>query len=323
NPSAVIDVIQQYGQAFRQQNPHYLVELTYHRLHLLHMALLAAMVALVLGFVLKNPHHPMTVSVLSLLFFLQAAMVVFRVLIAGRAPVTNMYETVLWVGLGALVFGGLLGWWRRERLFLLFGVLINLVSLFMMMFADRMLDPTLKPLAPVLRDNFWLATHVTTITISYAAFGLSWLIANYYMIKGIASKIGYEEGKHLNEMTYDCLRIGVVLLSAGILLGAVWADYSWGRFWGWDPKETWSLVALMAYLAVLHGRYAGWIGDESFLPYVALAFLTIVIAWFGVNYVLASGLHSYGFSRGGATAILALIMAQIILFLLWKIRKIF
>ena len=93
---------------------------------------------------------------------------------------------------------------------------------------------------------------------------------------------------------------GVVLLAGGVILGGVWADYSWGRFWGWDPKETWSLIVLLVYMAILHGKYTSWIPPHRFVPLVAGAFMTVMMAWFGVNYILASGLHSYGFSEGGA-----------------------
>jgi len=102
------------------------------------------------------------------------------------------------------------------------------------------------------------------------------------------------------EQIYTCMKVGVVLLSAGIILGGVWADYSWGRFWGWDPKETWSLIVLLVYMAILHGRYSNWITPARFAPLAAGAFMSVMMAWFGVNYILASGLHSYGFSEGGA-----------------------
>jgi ABC-type transport system involved in cytochrome c biogenesis permease subunit len=105
----------------------------------------------------------------------------------------------------------------------------------------------------------------------------------------------------------------VVLLSTGVILGGVWADYSWGRFWGWDPKETWSLIVLLIYMAILHGRYTSWIREQRFVPMVAAAFMSVMMAWFGVNYILASGLHSYGFSEGGAVFLGSFFLIQIIL----------
>jgi ABC-type transport system involved in cytochrome c biogenesis permease subunit len=105
----------------------------------------------------------------------------------------------------------------------------------------------------------------------------------------------------------------VVLLAAGIILGGIWADYSWGRFWGWDPKETWALIALLVYVGILHGRYAGWIRPPHFLPALGCAFLSILMCWFGVNYILAAGLHSYGFSNNGAFFLIAMFSLQLVI----------
>ena len=98
------------------------------------------------------------------------------------------------------------------------------------------------------------------------------------------------------------LQAGTLLLAAGTLLGGVWASYSWGRFWGWDPKETWALIALLVYLAVLHARFAGWIRELGLALGSILGGLAVVMAWYGVNYVLGTGLHSYGLGAGGANA---------------------
>ena len=129
---------------------------------------------------------------------------------------------------------------------------------------------------------------------------MSWVLANSLLIKNRFSSISNKEIKYQADIMYTCLKFGVVLLAAGIILGGVWADYSWGRFWGWDPKETWSLIVLCVYMIILHGRYTNWITERRFIPLTAFAFLSVMMAWFGVNYILAAGLHSYGFSEGGA-----------------------
>jgi ABC-type transport system involved in cytochrome c biogenesis permease subunit len=95
------------------------------------------------------------------------------------------------------------------------------------------------------------------------------------------------------------MQIGVALLGPGIILGGIWADYSWGRFWGWDPKETWALIAFLGFLAVLHGRFAGWIKDFGMVVCAIVTFSLVIMAWYGVNFVLGAGLHSYGFGAGG------------------------
>jgi ABC-type transport system involved in cytochrome c biogenesis permease subunit len=166
------------------------------------------------------------------------------------------------------------------------------------MFANSMISPSISPLVPVLRDNFWLSTHVTCIILSYAALALSWILANMALFQ---MKFGNNKDvKYYQDLIYTAIKSGVVLLAAGIILGGVWADYSWGRFWGWDPKETWSLIVLLFYMAVLHGKSTSWINNKRFIVLSSAGFMTVMMAWFGVNYILASGLHSYGFSEGGA-----------------------
>lgn len=243
---------------------------------------------------------------------LQIAGMVLRVLISGRAPVTNMYETVMWVGVGTFSLSAFLGWRMKERRIWAVGFAGNSICLFMLSFATKMLDGTIQPLVPVLRDNFWLSTHVTTITLSYSCFALAWLMANFVLVLWVAGKRRLETVQKWNDVIRLEIQIGSVLLAAGIILGGIWADYSWGRFWGWDPKETWSLIALVIYAGILHGRYVGWFKDINFTAIAAFGFMFVLMAWFGVNYILAVGLHSYGFSSGGSMFLAAIFIAQVI-----------
>jgi ABC-type transport system involved in cytochrome c biogenesis permease subunit len=110
---------------------------------------------------------------------------------------------------------------------------------------------------------------------------------------------------------YRAVQIGVLLLTAGTILGGVWADYSWGRFWGWDPKETWALIADLGYLAVLHGRFSGWLRTFGTVASIVCAFSGVVMAWYGVNFVLGVGLHSYGFGGGGVQYVAAILVIQL------------
>ncbi len=232
-----------------------------------------------------------------------------RIYVSGRAPVTNMYETTLWVGFGVVLFGGPLSWIYRSRALLASVAAAGCVVFVLADNLPTVLDPSIKPLVPVLRSNFWLTLHVLTITISYAAFLLAMAVGNL----GIAQVFRKESEafqKTLAHYAYRSMQLGLLLLVAGIVLGGIWADYSWGRFWGWDPKETWSLIAALGYLIVLHGRFSGWIGMFGTLMGAVLAFFGVVMAWYGVNFILASGLHSYGFSEGGAAAMGAFVAIQ-------------
>ncbi len=105
--------------------------------------------------------------------------------------------------------------------------------------------------------------------------------------------------KPLSNYVYRTMQVGVLLIAAGTILGGVWADYSWGRFWGWDPKEVWALITLLVYLVPLHGRFAGWVNTFGLVISSVICFLSVVMAWYGVNFVLGVGLHSYGFVEGG------------------------
>lgn len=293
---------------------HYLLEYKYFKWNLTTISLLLSLVGIVLFVSVKSIYPGSILVFLSL--SLQIFTLILRVLISGRAPVTNMYETVMFSGLGALILGCIIAVYRKERVFAVAGLAYDILCLMMMKFAHGMLDEGISPLVPVLRDNFWLSTHVTTVILSYAALALSWVLANVVLIRMKFFKLSVQEEKYQTDLIYTCIKYGVVLLSAGIILGGVWADYSWGRFWGWDPKETWSLIVLLVYMAILHGRYTSWIPTKRFIPLVAGAFMSVMMAWFGVNYILASGLHSYGFSEGGAVFLGSFFTLQILVLIM-------
>jgi ABC-type transport system involved in cytochrome c biogenesis permease subunit len=118
--------------------------------------------------------------------------------------------------------------------------------------------------------------------------------------------------KPLSNFIYRTMQVGVLLIAAGTILGGVWADYSWGRFWGWDPKEVWALITLLVYLIPLHGRFAGWVNTFWLVFASVFCFLSVVMAWYGVNFVLGVGLHSYGFVEGGSQGAMSAIIAGVL-----------
>jgi ABC-type transport system involved in cytochrome c biogenesis permease subunit len=189
-----------------------------------------------------------------------------------------------------------------------------------------------SPLQPVLRDNFWLTIHVLTIVSSYAAGALAWglgcLSLGYYLFgryepKPTGGKAPPAACSTLANFIYKAMQVAVLLLAAGTILGGLWADVSWGRFWGWDPKEVWALVSLLAYMIVLHGRYAGWIGNFGLAAGSVLGAAVIGMSWYGVNFLLGAGLHSYGFGQGGQTEFFSFLVLNL-LFLVaagWRWRR--
>ncbi len=223
-----------------------------------------------------------------------------RVYLTERPPVSNMYETVIWVGFGAVLFSMIFEAIYKWRFILMAGSLAAAFCLAMGDMAPAVLDPSLQPLEPVLRSNYWLTIHVLTITISYAAFFLGFILADigvFFYFKG--EDQNKEKIKAIVLSIYRSIQVGTAFLAPGIILGGIWADYSWGRFWGWDPKETWALIALLGYIAVLHGRLVGWIKDFGLVVSGIVTFSLVIMAWYGVNFVLGAGLHSYGFGAGG------------------------
>ncbi len=118
--------------------------------------------------------------------------------------------------------------------------------------------------------------------------------------RGLAMQRTAARIKPLSNFIYRAMQVGVLLVAAGTILGGVWADYSWGRFWGWDAKEVWALITLLVYLVPLHGRFAGWVNTFGLVVSSVVCFLAVLMAWYGVNFVLGVGLHSYGFVEGGA-----------------------
>ena len=195
------------------------------------------------------------------------------------------------------------------------------------------LDEDFRPLQPVLRSNFWLTIHVLTIVASYGAGMLAWLLGtiglSYYLFgkyrdpvvaknlpKGMEpaggdhtpqrmAKLPPEETHQLAGYAYRAVQVAVLLLAAGTILGGLWADVSWGRFWGWDPKEVWALISLLVYLAILHGRFAGWFNNFAMIAGTVFGATMIAFSWYGVNFILPTlaggnvGLHSYGEGEGG------------------------
>jgi cytochrome c-type biogenesis protein CcsB len=249
---------------------------------------------------------------------------VLRTWIAGRAPVTNMYESVVWVALGVAVFAFIFELIYKARIYVLAATPIAVLALILADMLPSVLNASIGPLPPVLRDNFWLTTHVLSITLGYAAFALAMGVAHVILGKYLFKPNSVDEHSFIHHLLYRVLQIGVLLLAAGTILGGVWANYAWGRFWGWDPKETWALIALLLYIFALHGKIAGWWRNFGMAVAAAVSFNGVLMAWYGVNFVLGKGLHSYGFGGGGVqwvALIVSLDLAFVAVCVLKKARQ--
>ena len=216
-----------------------------------------------------------------------------------------------------MLFAFVLEAFQRVRLYVAGGALAAWLGLAFAGGGLMPLDEGISPLVPVLRSNFWLTIHVPTIVASYGAFALAWVLGHVGMGLALFAPARREAFHQLSRYVYRALQIGVLLLAAGTILGGVWAADSWGRFWGWDPKEVGALLALLIYLACLHGRFAGWWHDFGLSVSAVMGFYGVLAAWVGVN-ILGVGLHAYGFSKGGPLVwlLLGLCLGDIV-FCLW------
>lgn len=261
-----------------------------------------------------------TVALFLVPLALQISGLALRVYLTRFAPITNMYGTMIWVSLGVNLFSLVLYLLYRNSFISACMLVVSGLILILTESFPLVLSPDLDPIVAVLRNNFWLSTHVTTITISYAAFTIAMIVGNIALVRRLLGHPMESFVKEYARHAYRAIQLGCFLLTVGIILGGIWADYSWGRFWGWDPKETWALIADLGFLALLHARYAGWTKEFLFLALSPIAYLMVIMAWYGVNFILAAGLHSYGFSSGGAIAVVVFVSLQLLLLVVALLR---
>jgi cytochrome c-type biogenesis protein CcsB len=261
------------------------------------------------------------IGILGLAF--QAAGITMRCMIGGRPPVTNMYESIIWVSFAVSFFGMIFFARYRTPVYLLAALPVTLIALLLVHQMPIAMPSSIDPLVPVLRDNFWLTVHVLTITLSYAAFALAMGFGHILLWRYARNPAAARADAPMHFWLYRVLQLGVLLLAAGTILGGVWANYSWGRFWGWDPKETWALIALLCYILTLHGRLAGWWSEFGLVVASVVCFLAVLMAWYGVNFVLGKGLHSYGFGIGGETYVATFVVLDLLFvgFAILRYRK--
>jgi len=226
--------------------------------------------------------------------------IAIRCIIRERPPVSTLYETVLFITACAVVTALIIEWMNRERIVIALASLLGAMGMFL---ANRYeikegVD-TMPALIAVLDTNFWLSTHVTTVTLGYAAGMLAGAIAHIYII-GRALRLRRDDRKFyqgVTKMTYGVLCFGLLFSVVGTILGGIWANDSWGRFWGWDPKENGALMICLWSLVVLHAKMGGYIKELGINMAAILLAIIVTFSWWGVNN-LGVGLHAYGFTEG-------------------------
>lgn len=221
---------------------------------------------------------------------------VIRFLLTGHMPVSNMYESITFTAWSMMAIA--LVWELIDRRGIV-GLLASITGVLMLILVAQMplYDARLHPLRAVL-NSYWLNIHVTMMLVSYGAFALAAMFALgavAFNAFGRITSSNFFNATEWEEFAYRLVQIGWPLLTVGILLGAIWADTAWGRFWGWDPKETWALITWIVYTIYLHMRLVvGWRGNWSATACL-IGFVMVLITWLGVSYLpwFAGGLHTY------------------------------
>ncbi|WP_298063084.1 cytochrome c biogenesis protein CcsA [uncultured Rikenella sp.] len=325
------------SKAYRIDRNRIEAEMLYNRLNLFKWAGffymgfgLLLILALIFRLVRPSKGWRVAVGVLTgivvLIFVGQTFGIGLRWYIAGRPPVSNAYESMIFVAWAAAVAGLAFGW--RSRMTMALAAFLSGVLMFVSTL--NWMDPEITPLVPVLKSP-WLLVHVAAITGSYGFFGIGFLL-------GLISLLIMACKTHKNAVRLDgqireltiinemALTVGLVLLTAGTFLGAVWANESWGRYWGWDPKETWALITMIVYAFIIHARFVPamrWGGDYLFGLMAVVGLGAVLMTFFGVNYYL-SGMHSYG-ADSAPPALYAIWVvygaAAVIAVLAWRKRR--
>ena len=235
-----------------------------------------------------------------------------RVILQGRPPVTNLYSSAVFVGWGAAILGLFLEHLYRKGIGAAVASAAGFASLVVAHHLGQEGD-TMEMMRAVLDSNFWLATHVVTITIGYSGMFLAGALAIAYTArKHFARTLDEATTKALVQMTYGILCFALFFSFVGTVLGGIWADQSWGRFWGWDPKENGALLIVLWCGVILHARWGGFIRERGLMATAIFGNVITSLSWFGVN-MLGVGLHSYGFMDSAFWSLMAFILSQLLL----------
>jgi ABC-type transport system involved in cytochrome c biogenesis permease subunit len=234
-----------------------------------------------------------------------------RVYISGRPPVTNLYSSAIFIAWGCGILAAGFELIYRNGLGSATAAVLGFLSLIV---AHNLAGDgdTMKMLQAVLDTNFWLATHVVVITLGYSAMFLAGALAAAYLIRGVFTR-GLASGdavKNHYRMVYGVVCFAMLFSFVGTVLGGIWADQSWGRFWGWDPKENGAALIVLWVAVILHARWGGLIRERGFMVLSIFGNVVTSWSWFGTN-MLGVGLHSYGFMDSAVFWMAAFIASQL------------
>jgi len=237
---------------------------------------------------------------------------IFRMYLEGRPPVTNLYSSAIFIGWGAVILGMALEKIYRDGIGCVVAAFAGFVT---QIIAHNlaMSGDTMEMMRAVLDTNFWLATHVVVVTLGYASTFVAGFLGIIYILRGVfTNTLSPETAKSLARMVYGIVCFATLFSFTGTVLGGIWADQSWGRFWGWDPKENGALLIVLWNATILHARWGGIVRERGLMNLAVIGNIVTSWSWFGVN-MLGIGLHSYGFTDAAFRWLMLFVGSQLAL----------
>lgn len=273
---------------------------------------LAGLLACASWFNLSETLRRSAVWLIVLAFLIHTTGLIFRMALEGRPPVTNLYSSAIFIGWGAVVLGLILEKFYKDGIG---AVVASVVGFATLIIAHHLAltGDTMEMMRAVLDTNFWLATHVVVVTLGYASTFVAGFLAVIYIVRGVFTKtLDEATGKSLARMVYGIICFATLFSFVGTVLGGIWADQSWGRFWGWDPKENGALIIVLWNALVLHLRWGGLVRERGLINCAIVGNIVTSWSWFGVN-MLGIGLHSYGFMDSALWWLMGFVVSQLAL----------
>ena len=295
------------------------LELTFNTLELFFKSYLLYIVCifgLILSWIFKNKSIRENMHILfTIVTIIYTVAIILRMIIQGRPPVTNLYSSAIFVGYIAVLMAQFIERIEKNGIGILIGSIIGASSLIIAHFLSLSGD-TLEMMQAVLDSNFWLSTHVIIITMGYSAVFFAGLLAHIYILGGfLTPKLNKEKVKRLTKLSYGTIATALVLSFIGTVLGGIWGDQSWGRFWGWDPKENGAMLIVIWMALIMHARLGGMIKERGIMVMAVFGNIVCSFSWFGVN-LLGIGLHSYGFTEKGFYWLISFWASQVVVMII-------
>ncbi len=287
---------------FNQMQPFYNAMVIY---------VLAGLLACFSWFNLSEMLRRCSVWLIGLAFVIHTVGLVYRMVLEGRPPVTNLYSSAIFIGWGAVLLGLILEKFHKNGIGAVVASGIGFITLIIAHHLALEGD-TMEMMRAVLDTNFWLATHVVAVTVGYASTFVAGFLALIYILRGMFTKtLDAATGKSLARMIYGIVCFATLFSFVGTVLGGIWADQSWGRFWGWDPKENGALIIVLWNALILHLRWGGLIRERGLVNCAIFGNVVTAWSWFGVN-MLGIGLHSYGFTEAAFKWLVLFVGSQLL-----------